>query len=334
MPVEPFGPSSRGPVQKIVLGSPPGPVLEVLDLGATVHRLWLTGGDGVRRNVVLGHATAEEYLTSKDYVGATVGRYANRIRGASFELDGQTVHLAPNEGDNQLHGGPVGFDKQVWEVVEHGRDIATLRLVSPAGDQGFPGTVNAQARFVVHDDALRIVLTATTDAPTVVGLTSHAYLNLDGDGTGPVTDQLLRVNADEFVAVDDHGIPGQLTPVEGSPFDLRTPRPLGEVAEVDHCFAVTGDGEGLQVAAVLDSPSTRTRAILVTDQPGLQVYAGKGFDGSTTSATGTPYGPGAGVALEPGPYPDTPNRPDFGSAVLRPGETYDSLIEWWFEAIL
>jgi galactose mutarotase-like enzyme len=334
MPVEPFGPSSRGLVQKILLGSPPGPVLEVLDLGATVHRLWLTGGDGVRRNVVLGHATAEEYLTSKDYVGATVGRYANRIRGARFELDGQTVQLVPNEGDNQLHGGPTAFDKQVWEVLDHGRDIATLRLVSPDGDQGFPGTVTVLARFVVMDDAVRITLEATTDAPTVVGLTSHAYLNLDGDGTGPVTDQLLRVAADEFVSTDDHGIPGQLTPVEGSPFDLRTPRTLGEVADVDHCFAVTGDGEDLQVAAVLDSPATRTRAILVTDQPGVQVYAGKGFDGSTRSTTGTAYGPGAGVALEPGPYPDTPNRPEFGSAVLRPGETHRTLIEWWFEAIL
>src|SRR4051794_26764149 len=286
MPVEPFGPSSRGPVQKIVLGSAPGPVLEVLDLGATVHRLWLTGGDGVRRNVVLGHATAEEYLTSKDYVGATVGRYANRIAGARFELDGRTVRLRPNEGDNLLHGGPVGFDKRVWEVVEHGRDRAVLRLVSPDGDQGFPGTVTVLARFWVTDDALRIVLEATTDAPTVVALTSHTYLNLDGDGTGPVTDQLLRVSADEFVTTDDTGIPGQLAPVEGSPFDLRRPGPLGEVADVDHCFAITGDGEGRQVAAVLDSQATRTRAILVTDQPGLQVYAGKGFDGTARSTTG------------------------------------------------
>jgi galactose mutarotase-like enzyme len=328
MSLESFGPSSRGPVQKIVLGSAPGPVLEVLDLGAIVHRLWLTGGDGVRRNVVLGHATAEEYLTSKDYVGATVGRYANRIGGARFELDGETVRLVPNEGDNQLHGGPVGFDKQLWEVVEHARGAATLRLVSPAGDQGFPGTVTVLARFVVHDDAVHIALEATTDAPTVVALTSHAYLNLDGDGTGPVTDQLLRVSAEEYVSVDDHGIPGQLTPVENSPFDLREPRPLGEVADVDHCFAVTGDG--FRAVAALDSPATRTRATLVTDQPGLQVYAGKGFDGSTSSTTGTAYGPGAGVALEPGPFPDTPNRPEFGSAVLRPGETYRSTIEWRF----
>jgi aldose 1-epimerase len=332
MSLEPFGPSSRGPVQKLVLGSAPGPVLEVLDLGATVHRLWVTGGDGVRRNVVLGHATAEEYLTSKDYIGATVGRYANRIRGARFELDGRSVQVEPNEGDNQLHGGPDGFDKRVWEVVEHGPDDATLRLVSPAGDQGFPGTVTVLARFSVTDDGFRLTLEATTDAPTVLGLTSHTYLNLDGDSSGPVSDQVLRVDAEEFVSTDDHGIPGQLTPVEGGPFDLRTPRALGEVPAVDHCFAVTGDG--VRVAAVLDSPATRTRAALVTDQPGLQVYAGKSLDGSTRSTTGSPYGPGAGVALEPGQHPDTPNRPEFGSAVLRPGETYRSHIEWRFEAIL
>jgi aldose 1-epimerase len=332
MSLESFGPSSRGPVQKLVLGSAPGPVLEVLDLGATVHRLWVTGGDGVRRNVVLGHATAEEYLSSKDYIGATVGRYANRIHGARFELDGEVVQLEPNEGGNQLHGGPVGFDKHVWEVAEHGPNIATLRLVSPAGDQGFPGTVIALARFVVTDDAVRLTLEATTDAPTVLGLTSHAYVNLDGDGSGPVSDQVLRVDAEQFVSTDDHGIPGQLTPVEGSPFDLRTPRALGEVADVDHCFAVTGDG--LRVAAVLESPATRTRAVLVSDQRGLQVYAGKSLDGSTRSTTGAPYGPGAGIALEPGHHPDTPNRPEFGSAVLRPGETYRSHIEWWFEAVL
>src|SRR3954454_2375433 len=136
MPLEPFGSSSRGAVQKVVLGSAPGPVLEVLDLGATVHRLWVTGGDGVRRNVVLGHATAEEYLTSKDYVGATVGRYANRIHGARFELEGRTVQLAANEGDNQLHGGPVGFVKQVGEIVETTAEEVTLRLGSPGRGPG------------------------------------------------------------------------------------------------------------------------------------------------------------------------------------------------------
>src|SRR3954471_20654922 len=153
-----FGAVPQGPVHRLTIGSEPGPVLELLDLGATVHRLWVTGGDGVRRNIVLGHATAEEYLTSEDYVGATVGRYANRIHGARFELEGRTVQLAANEGDNQLHGGPVGFDKQVWEIVETTAEEATLRLVSPDGDQGYPGTVTALAHFAVAEDTVRLVL--------------------------------------------------------------------------------------------------------------------------------------------------------------------------------
>src|SRR5690349_2432604 len=139
MSVETFGTSSRGPVHTLLIGSPPGPVLEVLDLGATVHRLWVTGGDGVRRNVVLGHATPEEYLTSTAYLGGTIGRYANRIRGGRFELDGEEIQVATNEGGNTLHGGPVGFDKVVWRVVEHDDDQLALELVSPGGDQGFPG---------------------------------------------------------------------------------------------------------------------------------------------------------------------------------------------------
>src|SRR4051812_6540029 len=207
MPVESFGPSSRGPVEKIVLGSSPGPVLEVLDLGATVHRLWVTGGDGVRRNVVLGHGSAEEYLTSKDYLGGTIGRYANRIGGAGFDLEGEHVQVAPNENGNQLHGGPVGFDKVMWRVAERGDDQVVLQLTSPEEDQGFPGELSVRARFAVAQDSVRLALEATTDAATVVGLTSHTYLNLDGDGAGPVTEHLVRVPAHEYLPTDADGIP-------------------------------------------------------------------------------------------------------------------------------
>jgi galactose mutarotase-like enzyme len=328
MPVESFGPSSQGPVQKLLLGSPPGPVLEVVDLGAAVHRLWVTGGDGVRRNVLLGHATGEEYLTSKGHVGGTIGRYANRIRGAGFELDGQKVQLVANEHGNQLHGGPVGFDKRLWHVVEQAQDEATLRLVSLDGDQGFPGTLTALARFTVTDDAVVLALEATSDATTVACLTSHAYFNLDGDGSGPVTEHLLSVPAEEYLPTDDEGIPGDLVPVAGSRFDLRTPVSLDTAGDLDYCYAVTGSG--LRTAAVLESTTSRTRMELRTDQPGLQVYTGVWFDGSGRSTTGTPYGKGAGVALEAQLFPDTPNRPEFGSAVLRPGETWRSRIEWRF----
>ena len=336
MSVESFGSSSRGPVQKFVLGAEPGVVLEVLDLGATVHRLWVTGGDGVRRNVVLGHATAQEYLDSADYVGGTIGRYANRIARGRFALAGREVRLATNDRGNHLHGGPEGFHRQRWEVEEATDDELRLSLVSPDGDEGYPGTVRAQVRFTVGPDRVGVELTATTDATTVLGLTSHAYFDLEDAGS--VDAQLLQVDAGSYLPVDDVGIPFDLTPVAGTPFDLRTPRPLADAVAMtgglDHNFALL-DGRqagSLRPAATLTSPATSTRLEVWTDQPGLQAYAGGGFDWTRRSTTGRFYGPGAGVALEPQLFPDTPHRPEFGSAVLEPGATYRSRIEWRFGA--
>ena len=319
----------------LTVGTAPRPVLEVLDLGATVHRLEVTGGDGVRRNVVLGHATPEEYLASTDYVGATVGRYANRIAGGRFPLDGATVQVATNEAGNLLHGGPEGFDRALWEVVEHGPDHVVLRLVSPDGDQGFPGRLTALARFEVSGDAVRVRYEATCEETTIVNLTSHAYLNLDGDGGGPIDRQRLTVQAQHDLPTDGRHLPLGAEAVEGTGFDLRAPVGLGELVArtggVDHCYLLDGDGFG--EAAVLDSPGTRTRVGLWTDQPALQVYTGGGFDGSRRSTTGQPYRRWAGLALEPQLCPDTPNRPDLGSAVLRPGEVYTNTVEWRFAAL-
>jgi aldose 1-epimerase len=225
----------------------------------------------------------------------------------------------------------VGFDKVLWRVEQHDDDQLVLALTSTRGDQGFPGELVVVARFSVAGDTVGLALEATTDAATVVGLTSHTYLNLEGDGAGSVTEHLLRVAAEEYLPTDDDGIPLEIAPVAGSRFDLRAPVSLGSAGDLDHCYVL--DGSGLRVAAELSSPATRTRMVLSTDQPGLQVYSGTWFDGSGRSTTGAAYGKGAGVALEPQLFPDTPNRPDFGSAVLRPGETYRSRIEWRFEAV-
>jgi aldose 1-epimerase len=330
MRAELFGETSRGPVQVLTIGSEPGPVLELLDLGATVHRLWVTGGDGVRRNVVLGHATPEDYVESVGRVGATIGRYANRIKDGRFPLGGETVQLATNERGNLLHGGPDGFDRRVWEVLRQSDDQLMLTLTSPHGDQGFPGQLTAMVSFSTSADSVRVAFSAVTDAPTVVNLTSHAYFNLDGDGSGPVDDQLLRVAADGYLPVDDRGIPLEPSTVAGSSFDLRKPSRLGEVIArtggLDYNYLL----DGSEPAAVLDSPTTRTRLELSTDRPGLQVYTGNGLDAARGSATGQPYVKGAGIALEPQLFPDTPNRPEFGSALLRPGETYSASIRWRF----
>jgi len=333
MRAEPFGESSRGPVQVLTIGSDPGPVLEVLDLGATVHRLWVTGGDGIRRNVVLGHATPGEHLESVDYIGGTIGRYANRIKDGRFPLEGRTVQVATNERGNHLHGGPDGFDRRIWEVVRHTEDQLTLSLTSPRGDQGFPGELIVVAAFETSAKSVRVSLRASTDAPTVVNLTSHAYFNLDGDASGPVEDQVLRVAADIYLPVDAFGIPLDPAPVAGTPFDLREPARLGDVIArtggVDHNYVL----DGSEAAVVMDSPDTRTRLELSTDQPGLQVYTGVGLDGRRHSTTGVAYHRAAGLAIEPQLFPDTPNRPEFGSAQLLPAERYEARFEWRFMPI-
>jgi aldose 1-epimerase len=329
-------------VRRLVLGSAPGPVLTLLDLGATVQALEVTGGDGRRRGVVLGQATPADYLASRDYLGSTIGRYANRIAGGRFVLDGEEVRLGTHDRGNHLHGGPDGFDRRLWLVEDQSPTHAVLSLESPDGDQGFPGTLRASVRFEVTGDTVRVDFEATTDAATVVNLTNHAYFNLDGVGHGTIDDHLLTVDADHYLPVDPTGIPlGGDAEVAGTPFDLRAPARLGAAARsgheqvalargIDHNFVLRGGG--MRPVAVLTSPRTRTSLELSTDQPGLQVYTGNFLDGSLPSADGGRHRQGDGVALEPQLFPDTPRRPEFGSAVLRPGEVYRAALQWRFTA--
>ena len=330
-----------GGVQVLTVGREPGPVLRVLDLGATMHSLEVTGGDGVRRNVILGHPTAQEYLDSGDHIGGTIGRYANRIAGGRFTLDGVQRAVGVNDRGNNLHGGPDGFDRRWWEVVEHDEEHVLLALESPDGDQGFPGRVRATARFTVRGDQVRLDLGATTDAPTVVNLTSHTYLNLAGRGT--VEDHLVSVPARRYTPVDGTGIPlGGHADVAGTPFDLREPVVLGPVVRTSHPQVVRAqgidhnllpDGEGLRPVATVESTSGRIRLVLHSDQPGLQVYTGNFLDGTSRGTDGSLLRQGDGLALEPQRFPDTPNRPDFGSADLRPGQEYSSVIVWAWQRV-
>jgi aldose 1-epimerase len=333
------GETSVGPVRRITIGQAPGPVLQVLDLGATMHSLEVTCGDGVRRNVLLGHATPQEYLDSTDYLGGTIGRYANRIAAGRFTLEGVEYQLGTHDRGNHLHGGPDGFDRRVWEVVDVGESHVRLRLESPAGDQGFPGLLRVGARFEVTGDQVRLDLEATTDAPTLVNLTSHAYVNLAGAGS--IDDHVLMVRAERYTPVDDTGIPvGGHAPVEGTPFDLRHPTLLGPAVREPHPQVVSArgidhnlvtDGAGLRPRATLECARSGLRMVLSSDQPGLQVYTGNFLDGSSAGTDGRLLRQGAGIALEPQRFPDTPNRPDFGSAELRPGETYRSTVVWAWE---
>ncbi|MBD8868832.1 aldose epimerase family protein [Nocardioides donggukensis] len=318
MSIHGFGSLPDGrPVHRVVVGEPPGPVLHVLDLGATVHRLEVTGPDGVRRNVVLGLPTPEAYLAGSGYVGGTIGRYANRIAGGCFPLAGTQVRVGAHDRGNHLHGGPDGFDRRLWEVAEVAADRCQLVLHSPDGDQGFPGNLTARARFEVDEREVRLTLEAETDAPTVVNLTSHAYLDL---GAGVVDHLRLQVAADDYTPVGDTGIPrAGHEPVAGTRFDVREPTRIGGTV-LDHNLVLRGSG--LRHVATLSAPATGLQVELSTDQPGLQVYTG--------DQLAAPLRPRAGIALEPQLFPDTPNRPDFPSATLRPGETYRSRIAWRF----
>ena len=344
MGVSDFGrlPDGR-PVHRVTLGSAPGPVLDVLDLGATVHALQVTCGDGRRRGVVLGQASVEDYLASGDYLGGSIGRYANRIAQGRFPLDGVEVQVGTHDRGNHLHGGPDGFDRRLWELVDHTDTEARFRLQSPDGDQGFPGNLTVEATYEVTADAVRVAFSATTDAPTVVNLTSHAYFNLDGPGSGTIDDHELAVLADEYTPVDDTGIPlGDHAPVDGTPFDLRSATVLGPVLRsddeqlrrcrgIDHNYVVSGSG--FRPVARLASRRTRTTLTLSTDQPGLQVYTGNFLDGSTPGTRGLRYRQGDGIALEPQLHPDSPNHPEWPSPVLRPGDVYSARIGWHFGAL-
>ncbi len=315
-----------------VLISSQAVALRLLTLGAAIRGVETADASGRHGPVHLGLPTLADYedRTRNPHLGGSIGRYANRIAGACFPLDGRDVSLLANEGPNQLHGGPDGFDRRVWDLVDaQARDdggAALFRLVSPDGDQGFPGTVTATATYQIQGDVLRISYDAVTDAPTVVNLTNHGYWNLDGATT--VDEHHLALAADLVLPVDDAGIPtGPLQPAAGTPFDLRTRTRLGTAMTAhppgfDHCFAVRGQAGVLRATAVLDAPASGRWMTVRTDQPGVQLYTGNNLQ--------EPFGVHGSVSLETQHFPDAPNRPDLGSALLVPGEHYSSVTELRF----
>ena len=315
-----------------------GIILEVVTAGAAVRRVTLTDEDRPL-DVVLGFGDRADYGTGLDYLGATIGRYGNRIGAGRFSLDGVVHELATNENGNTLHGGPEGFDRREWTVLDRDAAHVTLGLHSPDGDQGFPGALDVTVTYTVAPGSVRIDYRATTDRDTVVSLTNHAYFNLGGEGSGPVDDHTLAVPADTFTATDAALLPtGELRDVTGTPFDLRAPHRLGDVLAtddeqlrhgggLDHNFSVRGSG--LREVAVLRGASGRT-LVVESDQPGLQVYSGAHFDGTIIGPGGTAYAARAGIALETQGFPDAPNHAGFPSTVLRAGETYASTTAWRF----
>ncbi|MDQ3410927.1 MAG: galactose mutarotase [Chloroflexota bacterium] len=302
---------------------------------------------GNHANVTLGFATLDEYVKHNiPYFGAITGRYANRIEGGGFILDGREVQLSQNVAPDTLHGGFRGFDRQLWAATELDDGVRFHRL-SPAGEEGFPGAldVTVEYRIAPAGNALRLDYLATTDAPTVLNLTNHAYWNLAGEGAGSIEDHTIMLNAGTFTPVKPTQLPtGEIFPVEGTPFDFRTPRRIGDGIRgdhqqlvwsrgFDHNFILTrdrdsdGDGEdetGLVLAArVVDPASGRTLEV-ATSQPAIQFYSGNFLDATMVGASGRTYRQGDGLALETQHFPDSPNHPNFPSTILRPGEEFRS----------
>ncbi|MFN7149241.1 MAG: aldose epimerase family protein [Microthrixaceae bacterium] len=318
-----------------------GTQIEVLSYGAHLVSVRCLDRDGHVDDVVVSLRRADGTLDTGAYrdpqvnphLGGMVGRYANRIGSAGFELDGQRYTLVPNEGANQLHGGPDGFDRRSWHVrTERSDDAAAveLSLVSPDGDQGYPGEVSVRTTYLLDSaGVLSIETVATTDAPTVLSVTNHTYWNLAGTTGAPasatVRDHVLRVDAERIVAIDASKVPtGEMVTVDGTAFDLRTSSRVGEVLDrpairalggVDHCYVLDQSMDDRVAGfAELADPASGRRLRLGTDQPGVQVY--------TANHGAGPLPAHAAVCLETQHLPDAPNRPAFPSAVLRPGETY------------
>lgn len=349
-------------VEEHVLGE--GPVrLHLSTYGAAVHRLRLLDGRGPE-DVVLGHVSLPDYVAERDFMGATVGRYANRIRGGTFVLDGTRHDVPANDGEAALHGGPHGFDRRVWRTERASASEVVLSTSSPDGDQGFPGALEVQVTFRVVGPVVSIGYESTCDAPTVVNLTNHSHFDLSGEGGDGVDAHLLQVPAAHVTEVDDELLPtGRLLPVEGTPLDLRTARPLRDVVRavhpliqaaqgVDLDYRVDGWGGGrsgvgaatadrapadgsrpepeLRVMARLEHPGTGRALQVRSDLPGVQVYTGNFFDGTSVGRSGRLLRQGAGVALETQLPPDAPNQPEFPSAVLRPGQVGRTTTTWTF----
>jgi aldose 1-epimerase len=337
----PFGRLAGGDSVSIFsMRSGRGLEVRAMTYGGIIVSIRAPARDSTVDDVVLGYDNLDGYVKDSPYFGAIVGRYANRIAHGRFRLDGQTYRLATNDGPNALHGGLRGFDKVVWnaEPFERADSVGvTLTYVSPDGDQGYPGRLTATVTYTVtHDNTLVVDYQATTDKATPVNLTQHTYFNLAGEGSGSILGQLLMINAERFTPIDSTLIPsGATTPVDGTPFDFRKLIAIGARIEqrdtqlryghgYDHNFVLSRPADGLAHAARAVDPKSGRTLDVYTTQPGLQFYSGNFLDGHIHGKSGHVYDRRDGFCLETQHFPDSPNKPNFPSAILRPGETFTS----------
>ena len=331
-------------VESYILKSPDVKV-QIISYGARVVSLLTPDRDGAVADITLGYATLEPYLKNTNaYFGVIAGRFANRIADGRFTLDGATVQTTLNDGKNMLHGGVEGFDARNWtsQVVPDGVEF---ELVSPDGDQGFPGALTVQVRYTLKGATLRIDYTATTDKATVVNLTNHAYFNLSGEASGTILSEELTLASDAFVPIADAAaIPtGEIRPVAGTPFDFTEPTVVGSRIGADddqlvfgrgydHNWVVRGEPGTLRPAATMHDPKSGRILTVETTEPGIQFYSGNFLDGFLVGKSGVAYVQRSGFCLETQAFPDAPNQPSFPNSVLQPHETYRSTTTWTFTA--
>lgn len=313
---------------------------DVITYGGALRSLCVPNRMGTKTDVLLGFDHLEDYLVQDKFMGALIGRYANRIGGSRFELHEKTYLLAANDGPNHLHGGAVGFDKQVWTVTAAARDSLTLSHVSPDGQEGYPGNLQVRVTYRLERGGLSIAYWAKSDRDTLCNLTNHAYFNLDGYDGGSILDQHIQIFADDYTPTDARSIPsGAVSPVDGTPMDFREMTLIGKRIDeefdqlryaggYDHNWIVRGTG--LRPAALAWSEKTGIRMEVLTTHPGIQFYSGNYLDGCPNGKNGQPITKRYGFCLETQYYPDSPHHPEFPSAVLKADTDYRQMTVYRF----
>ena len=332
------------PVSLYSLKNSNGLLVQITNYGGKVVNLWTPDKNGNFGDIVLGFDNIKSYeTTSEKYFGSLIGRYGNRIGNGTFTIGDETYQLAKNNGENALHGGIKGYNNVVWDATQPDDQTLVLTYLSPDGEEGYPGNLNVKVQYQLTDNnELKIEYWATTDKATPVNLTHHSFFNLKGAGQGTVNDHIVQINADKYTPVDAGLIPtGELAPVEGTPMDFRTPTAIGARIDADFEQLKLGNGydhnwvlnpatEGLTIAGkVVEPVSGRTMEVL-TNEPGMQFYGGNFLDGTVSGKEGVPYVFRGAFCLETQHYPDSPNKPEFPSTILEPGDEYYSICVYKF----
>jgi aldose 1-epimerase len=332
------------PVALYTLTNKSGMGMKVTNFGARVVALCVPDSEGNPVDVVLGYNTLDEYVNqTENFLGAAIGRYGNRIGGAQFSIDETVYELTKNEGNNQLHGGPKGFFDVVWNAQQLSPSEIEFTYVSVDGEEGYPGNLSVTMVYeLTSENGFKITYNATTDKTTVCNLTHHSYFNLSGEGNETINDHLLTIRANGFTPVDSTLIPtGRITPVNGTAFDFNQPVAIGARvneedqqlaygAGYDHNWVLNKESKGIELVASLYSPISKIKMDILTDQPGLQFYGGNFIDGTLTGKSGKAYKHRSAVCLETQHFPDSPNKANFPSTLLKPDQTYSHTCEYRF----